>query len=67
MKKPIIETEVAAKIPPIKIGGYLELKRRKICLRMGDAIERLTNGEYRITRTWLPRGRKPFDRDTYSR
>lgn len=65
MKKPIIETAVVAKMPAITIGGFLEMKRRKICLRMGDAIELLTSGEYRVTRTWQPPGKQPFDQDIY--
>lgn len=65
MKKPIIETEVVGKMTNITIGGYLELKRRIICLRMGDAVERLTSGEYRVTRTWQPPGKQPFDQHIY--
>lgn len=62
----IVETKIVQRRPTITMGGTLEMKRGRLCLRKGDDLLLLPSGKYRITRCWIPPGRQPWNTDLYS-
>lgn len=67
MKEPIIETEVFEALPPINIGGVLELKHGEWCLRIADGIDQQEDGTFKVTRRWDTPDCEPWDRAFYRR
>lgn len=63
--KRITETETLDRVDEINVGGYLERKRGRVCLRLGDAVQMIKSGKYKVTRTWQRPGKHPFDKDIY--
>lgn len=54
-------------LPDLCFGGVLQMKHRKICLRLADELTVFADGNYKLVRRWLkPERGKPFDRDIYA-
>jgi hypothetical protein len=58
LKRDIVEVETFHECPPLQLGGFIETKKGRDCLRLPDSMEWVPETSFRVERRWrfVPKG-----------